>query len=75
MSHNAQSNVENLNYEYLVQFREIWQRSEAEACLRFRMSMETGRHLATCTHQELKTIASRARVIFSLAPEEMQRVH
>lgn len=66
-----QINVANLNYEYLAQFRELFQRSQAEACLRYNMSVEAGRQLARCTHQELKAVASRARMVVSLRLEDL----
>lgn len=64
-SSSAHTNVANLNYEYLVQFRELFKDTPAEAGLRFHVPVETGKKLMSYSHEQLKAIAKSGRLVFA----------
>jgi hypothetical protein len=70
-SSNAHTNVTHLNYELLVQFRELLKESPAEAGLRFHVPLDAGRKLLACTHEQLKSIASSGRLVFAFDVQDI----
>ena len=69
---NVHANVANLNYEFLVQFRELYRQSPGEAGLRFHINAEAGKRVMDASHEELKALARTGRMVFALDIAEAQ---
>lgn len=70
MSMVTQADVQDLNYLYLVQLRDTFKRSQAEACIRFHTPVSVAQRVAACTQSELIALAKRGRLMFKLELED-----
>ena len=62
----AHSDVRNLCYQMLAQFREMYKSSPAEAMLRYNYDSRDADKLVSMSHEELVKMADRGRLCFSL---------
>ena len=66
MTSAAHHDVNNLCYQALVQFRDLYRVRPAEALLRYNMSKEKGETVGNLTQAQLKAWASEGRLCFEV---------
>lgn len=62
----AHRDVTSLCYQMLVQFRELFQSSPAEAMLRYNFDKLSAESVVSMSHEELKGMAGQGLLCFSL---------
>ncbi len=60
------ADIENLSYQMLVQFRELFNKSPAEAILRYGIGFNEGSRIANLTHEQLRTLSRSGKLAFSV---------
>ena len=63
---NFHTDVETLSYQLLVQFRELFTHSPAEAVLRYGIGLKEGSCIAHLSHDEMKRLAASGKLVFTV---------
>jgi hypothetical protein len=58
--------IEGLSYQMLVQFRELFKQSPAEAILRYGIGFNEGTRIASLSHDQMKKLARSGKLVFSV---------
>lgn len=60
------TDIEDLSYQMLVQFRELFRQSPAEAILRYGIGLNEGSRIASLSHEQMKKLAKSGKLVFSV---------
>ena len=63
---NFHTDIEILSYQLLVQFRELFSHSPAEAVLRYGIGIKEGASIAHLSHDEMKRLAASGKLVFTV---------